>query len=516
MASNTDQLQFSNHQLTTKQIEGLIGLFEGDGLFDFWFANVCNPSMDVDTKAMLRRNFPRNSYLRDVILKLAWSMPIPKIGAVEEQASEKAKAGEKDAAGKRQPVPLSPLEEKLKEIQCRRNWEGNKTFDAAIIWYRVWAFVTGDLFVKTPLDYMTDEIVAEGEDSNDQLVCFPERMPSQRTYIMMNKRIRKVIDGYRFLYNLGTGQFTEQGDQAQLTTEIITRDEWTIEEPGGVIEKVQTEGMLRVIHMAWEEREDGPRGIPLMLRLADKWLHLMSCEVDRRLGNKMGSIPIYKLINATGVLPPLSPGVTISLKTETPTAPADFAAVPTGFNDESLRREVQDAKRALYDAAFLPFNEDKENAGPSEKSGKAMQMLSKDQVVYREAYQGQEKSFLQELFSQAATLEELPTDPDDIEVTYDDLVMPDPVEQLAQAQFYWTAGLELKALQVMGIDIETAQAMLDDLDQKRADAMMQAADQMGQVDENGDPIPAKPGSGMGGLNDALSKAKAAKKPPVAA
>ncbi len=94
--------------------------------------------------------------------------------------------------------------------------------------------------------------------------------------------------------------------------------------------------------------------------------------------------------------------------------------------------------------------------------------------------------------------------------------MPDPVEQLAQAQFYWTAGLELKALQVMGIDIETAQAMLDDLDQKRADAMMQAADQMGQVDENGDPIPAKPGSGMGGLNDALSKAKAAKKPPVAA
>ncbi len=458
-----EALNFSNNVINTRAIEGLIALFEGDGVFEFWAANVANPNLDAVTFALLKRNFPRANYLRQVILKLAWSIPTPMVEASHDLPKAERKA----------------LNKRLKELKSRREWEGTKTFDAAVLWWRAWAFVTGDVFVKLPL----------AVDDEGELAVFPERLPAQRTYVKMNPDVRKVIDGYRFQYYLGSGMYTEQGDMSLLTTEWITRDEWRIEranvkvdKSGQITEKrvigeelVDTLGMLRVAHLAWEAREDGPRGVPLALRLADKALHVMTTALDRRLGNKMGSVPVYKLLNSQGEIPALSPGAVISLKTESPHAPADFSAVTTGFSDDSLQREYKDAKRELYDEAFLPFDEDKET-GATQPSGKALQMLSKDQVKYREAFQIEETSFLQGLFSKCLTLEGEEVDEDDICIKYDDDVTPNATERLAEAQFFQDAGYEEKALMIMGVEEEEAKAMVTGKAERQAEELLANAE----------------------------------------
>ncbi len=224
------------------------------------------------------------------------------------------------------------------------------------------------------------------------------------------------------------------------------------------------------------------------MRLADKVLHLYSIEMDRRMGNKMGSVPMYVLANSQGQLPPVAAGAVFKIKTEVPWAAAEFKAVETKFDGKHLMDEYKDAKRELYHAAFLPFEEDKEDGAIGGKSGKALQMLSKDQIKYREAFQSAETAFLQDMFSKACTLEGLATDPDDIQVKYDDIVTPDKTEQLAEAQFFMGAGFEAKALDIMGVDAAEAADMIQEKDDKQAEQLLTTAKMNGQVDENGDPI----------------------------
>lgn len=456
-ATDSIALNMSNNIITTKQIEGLLALFEGDGAFEFWFANVCNPSLGPAEKEVLRRNFPRKNYLRELIMKLAMSVPIPTIqGNRDEECLSLAER--------------ERIDERLKEMVNTREWEGDNNFNAALLWWRCYCFVTGDIFVKLPAEACEDE----DEPTESGLCCYPERMPAQRTYIKMDPDIRKKIDGFRFQYYVGSGQYTEQGDLANLVTEYITRGSWTIEQPSGEVEEFDTDDILCVSHLAWEEREAAPRGLPLALRLADKILHLYSITMDRRLGNKMGSVPMYKVLNATGDVPAIAPGAIWSLKTEVPWAAADVQALATNFDDQSLQREYVDAKRELYAEAFLPFEDDKNGGtgGPGVKSGKAIEMLSKDQVNYREAYQTKETSFLQDLFSKALKREGLECDPDDIQVKYPALVAPDNADRLAEANFWLEKGMDEKGLEVMGIDEDEIDDMLAKVEDKRAEQML--------------------------------------------
>ena len=543
---------FSNNQLTTKQIEGLIGLFEGNNPFDFWWENVGRKGVDNETRDNLRRNFPRKNYLREIILKLAWSIPTPQIEAAADLPESRQKE----------------INERLQELLTRREWEGNKTFAAAITWWRAYTFVTGDCFVKLPsevdrdaetLQYPipfnaldvnsndgngsagvgvgTDQTAVRsagllggqttisnnspadvanavpgqaqvGDNANEPavepigpLLCFPERMPAQRTYIKMHPEIRKMIVGYRFQYYLGTGQYTEQGDMSQLVTEYIENDLWTITLPGKGPVIYKTHGLLCVAHMAWEEREDGPRGIPLALRLVDKILHIYSVMMDRRMGNKMGSVPMYAVLNATGNIPPIAAGSIWGLKTEVPWAKSEVLVLDSKFSDESLQREYRDARRELYHDAFLPFEEDKESGHIGEKSGKALQMLSLDQVKYRENYQEVETSFLQELCAKAITIEGLAIDEDEIAVKYDPLVMPDFTETLAKAEFFYDGGFEKEGLETMGVDEDEAIQMIEDRDEARAANVLAAPLVAGVPPVNGKAIalpPPTPGPAGGG------------------
>lgn len=456
----TEQLNFSNNILNTKTIEGLIGLFEGDAVFDFWLANVASSAMSDSDKEDLRRNFPRNSFLREVILKLCWSIPMPKIEADDDlNKAEQERINE------------------LIEAMCEReNWEGRQTFWAALPWWRAFVFTCGDLAVKLP--------VVDG-------LCMPTRMPVQNMKILMDPAVRKVISGFKFQYKVGSDMYTDQGEETTQVIETIEKGLWTVTK-SGTDKEHDTMGILPVAHMAWEAREESPRGLPIALRLADKLLHVLSVVVDRRMGNKMGSVPMYKLLNAQGTLPTRKPGAVISLKTDVPFAPADFAAVESNFNDAGLRSEYVDALRELHEAAFLPFELDN-NAGQVDKhSGKAIQLLSRDQIKYREAYQAVEGAFIKDLILKALHMEGEELQPGDLRVSYEPVVSPEPSERRADAQFYLDAGLEAKALEVMGNDEDETKAMLTELEDKRAEALLvqqsaMAGDDVENEDSEEDP-----------------------------
>ena len=471
-----ENLNFSNHMLTTRAIEGLLGLFEGDSQFEFWQKNVA-PGLDDGDKKNLRHNFPRKNWLREMILKLAWSIPLPTI-----QASR-----DKDRLTN---TERKDLDTKLQAICNRREWEGDNTFMAALPWWRCYAFVTGDCFVKLPTE--PDEDGDEGTANG--MVCYPERMPSQKTYIKMHSDIRKKIIGYRFQYYLGSGLYTEQGDLALLVTEYIEENLWTLDNPldKGGKKTFDTNGILCVSHMAWEEREESARGVPLALRLMDKILHIQSIMLDRRLGNKMGSVPMYAVYNAQGDPPPIAPGSTWSLKTEVPWAEAKIEAVASKFDDQSLQREYKDAVRELYHEAMLPFEEDRESSsGIGARSGKALQMLSQDMIKYREAYQEKETSFLQDLFSKTLTLEGTDCDPNDIQIKYPSLITPDATDRLADATFFWDAGLREKSLETMDMDEDEAIKALQDLDDAAAQKLLEQGPGP-QFDAEGKPLPPMP------------------------
>jgi len=437
-----EQLNYSNNVLTMKDIEGLIGLFEGDGIFDFWKANVCSPDISDTDAANLRRNFPRANYLREVVLKLCWSIPIPKVKVSHELAGHEE------------------LEAKIKELLERKHWEGQKNFWAALPWWRAFVFVTGDVCVKLP---MVDGIVK------------PERLPSQLLQIKTDPDVRKKITAYRFRYLQGNSTFTDQGENTLQVIETISEGSWTIER-NGVTEDVPTRAdLLPISHLAWEEREDFPRGLPLALRLADKLLHVLTAALDRRLGNKMGSVPMYVLKNAQGTLPARAPGAVISLKQENPWAVPDFTAVSSSFSDASLRSEYVDALRELHEAAFLPFELDQQGQNVGPQSGKAIQLLSKDQVKYRESYQVVEASFLEEVIIKSLALEGTVIKPGDICVEYESMISPDPNERRADAQFYLDAGLTEEALTTMGKDEDEAQKLAVTIEDKKAEQLLTMA-----------------------------------------
>lgn len=457
----TEQLNFSNNIINTKTIEGLIGLFEGDQVFDFWLANVASASLSETDKENLRRNFPKAGFLREVILKLCWSIPMPKI-----EPSEKLDKAAYEA-----------LEEKIEVLLGQERWEGHKTFEAALPWWRAFVFTTGDLFVKLP--------VVDG-------TCYPTRMPSQNTQILMDPMVRKVIKGFKFRYKVGSDLYTDQGEETLQVVETIEEGMWDIDK-NGKHETFETQGILPVAHLAWEEREESARGLPIALRLADKLLHVMSVMVDRRMGNKMGSVPMYKLLNSQGTLPPRAPGMVVALKTEVPFAPADFDAVASNFTDASLRSEYVDALRELHETAFLPFELDNNSGAVDKHSGKAIQLLSKDQIKYREAYQAVESAFIKDLIQKALHMEGTELQDDDISVTYEPVVSPEPSERRADAQFYWDAGLEDKALATMGNDEDERKKMLGELEDKRAEALLvqQSALENGDGEEDAPPAEKK-------------------------
>lgn len=445
----TSDLNFSNHIITTKDIEGLIGLLEGDGIFDFWRLNVAHPSMDQSAIDTLRRLFPRANYLREVVLKLSWTIPIPTVKMSDELSDEQAEA----------------LEEKIHEIMDRRYWEGDKTFWAALTWWRPFAFTTGDICVKLP--------VVDGQ-------VRPERMPVQNMYISMDPDVKKKILGFRFRYPTGTEQYTEQGSAVNWVIETIEKGLWTRELQGVTENLPCPKDFIPVAHLAWEEREDFPRGLPLMLRLADKALHVYTAALDRRLGNKMGSVPLYVLLNAVGDLPSPAPGAVYKLKTENPTMPADFKAVGTAYSDTSIRSEYVDAMRGLYEEAFLPFQMDKAGNVQQLPSGKAMQMLSADQVKYREAYQAVEGSFLEDLLIKALTLEGVEVKAGDFVMEYESLVSPDPADRRADAQFWLDAGLAEQAFVTMGKEPDEAKKLAKQVDDQRAEELLATADKLEQ------------------------------------
>lgn len=455
-----EQLNFSNNILNQKTIEGLVGIFEGDGIFDFWFANVGNPDLSETDRTNLRRNFPRANYLREVILKLCWSIPAPKICVSDEYEGDK-----------------ESLEEKIEELLERRRWEGEKSFYAALPWWRAFAFVTGDVCVKLP--------VIDGE-------VFPERMPSQNMQILMDPDVRKNISGFRFRYYLGSSMFTDNGDATNYVVETITKDSWSVEKNGKTEELPMEADIFPVAHMAWEEREDHARGLPLSIRISEKMLHVLTVDLDRRLGNKMGSVPMYVLENAQGTMPNRAPGAIVSLKQENPWAKPDFRAVASSFSDASLRSEYVDALRELHETAFLPFELDQQAGGTSDKSGKALQMLSKDQVKYRESFQLVEAAFLEDLIFKCMALEGHDIQRDHITIQYEGEDTHDANETLALAQFYMDAGLPVEAFMLLGKEEKEAEKLAKQVDDKKAQDLLNAASALEgdkeDLDEDGEPV----------------------------
>lgn len=458
-------LNRSNAVLETGDIELNLRLFETAGnLFDYWHGQVC-PTVGGNEAEFLRRNFPRGNPLRMVILERAFTIAMPTIRVSdaygEDPAAPKKKRGATDDEdegndAKRSAVMAKreDLEARLKNLLDRNVWEGEKSIWAALPWWRAYVLVSGDNFFKLPIAKEKD--LQEAPDPNVKVgQVLPERMRSQWSQLLPHPDRQKVVAGYRFTYPVG-GVMNSAGQPTNWVVEELTYKAWKRRLPNGVEEsQVLNFGFIPAEHFSFEEREGNPRAIPLMNRLREKVLDVLTASLVRKGGVKRSSGGIQVVKNAEGITSPVPSGGLVNL-TDTANKVADFDVVGTQFDDGPAQREYLDQMDELYDEAALPSpRRTAAGAGADPASGTALSQMSRREVAYALAFTQAEGPFLQRLLSKCLRLEGADCKPEDICVEYDlssGLTQP---QKIQLAELYFNQGYEEQALSALGHDEES-------------------------------------------------------------
>jgi hypothetical protein len=461
MTLNVTQSQNrSNAVLDTATIELNLRLFEQAGnLFNFWHGEVC-PSVTGAEAAYLERNFPRGNPLRMVILERAFTFPTPAIRLSDSYGDIPLKPGEEpnEDAETAKTEKRAILEAKLKELIDRNVWEGEKSLWAALSWWRAFVLVTGGSFFKLPVASAED--LKESPDPNIKVgQVLPERMRSQWTQLLPHAKRQKVIAGYRFQYPVD-GVLNNAGQASNWVVEEINYKTWKRVLPtavGGQIveEKPVTTPFIPAEHFSFEEREGNPRGIPLMNRLREKVLDVLTAALVRKGGVKRSGAGIQVVKNAEGISTPVPAGGLVNL-TDTANKVADFKVEGTQFDDGPAQREYLDAIDELYDEAALPSRRrTAEGAGSDPASGVALAQMGKKEINYALAFTQSEGPFLQRLLSKCLRLEGVDCKPEDITIDYDLSVGLTQEQKMALASLYFNQGYEEQGLMALGHDEES-------------------------------------------------------------
>lgn len=453
---------YANNIISSADILQNHALFEGVGIPDWWITNTKGTAITTERRDILRRNFPHVMILRRVVMGLAWSFPTPTIGPSDEVKSE---------------AERESLQVRIDELLGRPTWEGNKDFMAALPWWRCFVFVDGDLFFKFPQDLDAEHVM-------------PERMPAENSRLMLSSERRKVVSGYEFRYQVESGLETDPegnyqvveryyGPQRKRDGEGNIRElpsTWVVvqspEYPNGAREEYPKWPFVLVSHMAWEERFNHPRGLPLFERLKQKALHLYSVMVDRRDAGKFAGQKMFVRKNAQGPLPAIKQGAVVDIKDIDPTKQASMESLDVSTEDTMLRNEWTDAYRELYNEAWLVPPMDEAQTAGNPQSGTAMRQASKDTLLYKTAYIATEGQFIRDMLSKVLTMEGKPVTPSMLRADYDLAIEPDSMERRADAQFFEDAGYSAQALRAMGKDEEEVDLLLEEREEDRSASLL--------------------------------------------
>lgn len=457
MATSTENR--SNEILTSQEIETLICLYEDpDQWAEHFLSNVARETLPDAKKTVIRKNFPYADYYRRTIKRLAMSIP-SFTWELSKEAKEKFVKKVRDDAGDEQgdDLPEKPtVLDKANEISSRRIWEGNKDIWGALNSWREFLFVTGDLFITLTKPQETGEFSAE-------------RMGSQDSQIKLSEKYRKKVEGYKFEYEVGSDLYTESGTPGATVTQEYTKDAWKIS--GFGVEDAEiplAHGFIPVAHLAWEEREGSPRGLPLSERLAKITLWIYAASLGRRDANKLNATPVAVLRNSTSNHGDYFPGMTLEIHDKSPTAPASLEFKGGNIQLTSTENEIEDGKRALSEAAFLPY-EGKEGAqGVELASGVALEKLTAAQTAYRIQYMLAEAGFLEDLIYKSLVIDGTPVERGDIVVKYDGFG-EDQKNMMEKAKVLFAEGLPKEALRVLGYEDEVIEKILSEKEEKTLD-----------------------------------------------
>lgn len=460
--AETSLPNYANRILTSADILLNHALFEGVGIPDWWITNVKASGISTERREELRLNFPHVMLLRRVVLGLAWSFPSPTIGPSDAITDD----------SKRQ-----ALQDRIDELLKRPTWEGNKDFMSALPWWRAFLFVDGDIFFKFPQDVDGQKVL-------------PERMPAENSRLMLSDERRKVISGFEFRYKVSSGLETDPDGSFEVVERYYaptrkmdgegnireTPSSWVVvsspEYPEGHKETYPEWPFVLVSHLAWEERFNHPRGLPLFERLKQKALHVYSVMVDRRSAGKFAGSKMFVRKNAQGTLPTVKHGAVIDVKDLDPTKKADFQGLDVSTDDTTLRNEYIDAYRELYAEAWLvaPMDEAANSVQP--QSGKAMRLAAKDTLLYKSAYIVAEAQFIRDMLAKVLTIEGEEVKPSDLRCDYDLSIEPDPSERREDARFYEDSGFTQQALRAMGKDDEEIELLMQEREESREASML--------------------------------------------
>lgn len=438
----------SNAILDSTTIERLILLFEDlESWPDFFFEKGCVSTITDAQKEKIRKNFPWSDDFRRTIKRVAASIPTFKWSA--RQGLDETK--------------VTALIEAANEMSELRTWEGEKNLWAANAMWREFVLLTGDTFIKFPK--------VDG-------VCIPERMSPQDTKIRSSQTRKKGIEGYRFQYPVGAdaNPYTTTGSQGQLVTEIVDAKVWTIMEPGAAPKSSNLSyGFIPVSHMAWEEREGNPRGLPLSLRLANIIVHIIAIKYGIRMGGKLNSFPIILLLNIKSALEELYPGLIMEADDASPTAKADVKTVGGDLTLTCLENELEQAERDLDRSAFLPHESREGSSGQQIASGRAMERLSAAQIAYRVSFMLSEASFLEDLAFKYLTVSGNPVAKmmkmGDLTPQYDGFG-EDQTAILERAKALFSEGATQEALRVLGYEDDAIETIMEEIKQNKQDGFM--------------------------------------------
>jgi len=272
-------------------------------------------------------------------------------------------------------------------------------------------------------------------------------------------------------------------------------EKWSVEKDG---QEIKTDnlnlGFVPVAHMAWEEREGSPRGLPLGARLSKICLKLAAIRMGRRLGNKRNAAPLTVIHNSTTGIPRIYSGMVLELDDKSNGAKAKVESVGGNLDLSSLATELEDGKRELAEAAFLPY-EGKEGAqGIEPASGRAMERLTAAQVAYRISYMLVEQSFYEDLaYKMLIIADKASTSdikPGDVTILYDGFG-EDQTQILRKAELLFQERMPRKALQTLGYEDDEIEKMLAERDESNANDMQSLFTRekpQPELDENGNPI----------------------------
>lgn len=485
MTEQSQNTSRSNAAISTDEIESNIQLFENDGnLFDFWKSEMA-PTMDTATATYMRANFPRGNPLRNVILELAFTMPVPKI-----RVAESFKGADKDKPEPKEPAvgvkgsegdgedgseegehPMRvKLQAALDALLDRNTWEGQKDFYAAMPAWRANVFVTGGLFFKLP---QLEEAMAKSVGARKGQV-WPERMRGQWSKILPHPKLQKVADGYEFTYPVG-GAMSDTGQATNWAKETILRDKWTRELPGQEKpeEKINPFPFLPASDFQWEDRDESLRGIPIMQRLKAEVLNVLKTQISVDEGVKRAGSGIQVMKNVKeSIGQPVRSGGLIKITDASPTQPADFKIEGNAFDDGPGRRRYEAAMTALYEAAFLTYRTKSSEYAGDPASGEALGQMGKKEHKYKIAFTTAEGRWIADLLSKILTMEGIPCTAKDLIVEYDLATAMTQSERIALASLYFQNGFIEQGLLALGHEEDNVDEIMAMRETRRAGDLM--------------------------------------------